>query len=242
MVVTLEHKADTGSNQPEKVGVQLTARAYSYHRPTGFLVSVLKPKIDRLSLTFDIQGELTRKKVRDHLHSQALSDSPVVTLWQKQTDWGASKYYRSYAVSVGAKNTVLVQHTSMSAKHRFLRFEFNPHRVGPNGLDVLRKHLPVIAGGLVSYENLATEGRITRIDIAVDLVNIDLEDLLIATSKPGVVAGYFSPSGKAETKYLNVNTKGSNLYVYDRKAKLMKDQIKGSVEALEFGGGQADSV
>ncbi len=128
MVVTLQHKADTGSNQPANVYLQLTAQAYSYNRPGGFVVSVLKPKIDRLSITFDIQGELTRKKVRDRLQTLALNNSPVVTLWQKEKGWGASKYYRSYAVSVGAKNTVLVQHTSLNANHRFLRFEFNPSK------------------------------------------------------------------------------------------------------------------
>ncbi len=235
MVVTLEHTADTGSNQPGKVGVQLIAMAYSYKRPSGFTVSVLKPKIDRLSLTFDIQGELTRKKVRDHLHSQALNDSPIVTPWKKHKDWGASKYSRSYSLSVGGENAVLLQHAALKANHRFLRFEFNPYHVGPDGVEVFRTHLLKITGGLVTYESLAFGGKVTRLDIAIDLVNIDLEDLLISTSKPGVTSGYFNPSGKAETKYLNVNTKGSNLYVYDRKAKLLKDLEKGSVDALEFG-------
>ncbi len=235
MVVTLEHKADTGSNQPGKVGVQLTAQAYSYKRPSGFTVSVLKPKIDRLSLTFDIPSELARKKIRDHLLSLVLNSNPIFTPWKKLKDWGASKYSRSYAINVGGENTVLVQHAALKANHRFLRFEFNPHKVGLDGVEVFRTHLPEITGGLVSYESLAFGGKVTRLDIAIDLVNIDLEDLLISTSKLGVTSGYFNPSGKAETKYLNVNTKGSNLYVYDRKAKLLKDLEKGSVGPLEFG-------
>ena len=86
MVVTLEHKADTGSNQPGIVEVQLTAKAYSYKRPGGFVVFVLKPKIDRLSLTFDIPSEPARKQIRDHLHSLALNDSPIVTPWKKLKD------------------------------------------------------------------------------------------------------------------------------------------------------------
>jgi hypothetical protein len=82
---------------------------------------------------------------------------------------------------------------------------------------------------------------VTRVDIAVDLVNIDIEDLLITTSKPGATSGYFGVTGKAESKYLNVNKKGSNLYVYDRRRLLEKMQAEGG-EPSEFGGAKYTRV
>jgi len=81
----------------------------------------------------------------------------------------------------------------------------------------------------------ANEGKVTRLDIAVDLINIDLEDLLVSTPKPSVSMGYFGLTGKAETKYLNVNKKGSNLYVYDRRARLAKLQQEGVGDGPEYG-------
>ena len=75
----------------------------------------------------------------------------------------------------------------------------------------------------------------TRLDIAVDLVNIDLEDLLVSTPKLTVSMGYFGLTGKDETKYLNVNKKGSNLYVYDRRTHLGKLEEMGVGDGPEYG-------
>ena len=129
----------------------------------------------------------------------------------------------------------MIQCAAPGAPIAFLRFELNPAAVGPSGVDQFRALVPEITKGTVSYEQLAQQGKVTRVDIAVDLVNIDLEDLLINTAKPGVTNGYFGITGKAETKYLNVNKKGSKLYVYDRKALLQKASAGDAGPASEFG-------
>jgi hypothetical protein len=93
----------------------------------------------------------------------------------------------------------------------------------------------LLTAGRFDYQALATQGNVTRLDIAVDLGNIDIEDLLIATPKPGATKSYFGLSGKVETKYLNVNKKGSRMYVYDRRALLDKLNGEGIGEPSEFG-------
>ena len=236
MVVKLKSEADTGSNKPHDFLVQISAQAYSYVRPTKYRVEVLKPVIDRLAVTFPVPSVVDQASIRDRLDSLANDPrDPTVGKWGKQKGGGAGKYARSYGLIVGKCERVLVQCAAGKANVAFLRFEFNPVRIGPEGVSRFRDLLPEITSEKVTYEQLANAGNVTRIDIAVDLVNIDLEDLLVSTPKPGVTMGYFGLTGKAETKYLNVNKKGSNLYVYDRRERLRNLHEQGVGDGPEYG-------
>jgi hypothetical protein len=227
--------ADTGSNKPEKFAVQAPAQAYWYERPTGYRVAVLKPKLDRLSVTFSVHHHAIKAAIRDHLSKLAAGARSAVTPWQKRRDWGSQKYDRAYALKVAPGRTVLVQCSPLTSADSLLRFEFNPNGIGPGAVKAFRQFVPMLTAGHFDYPALATQGKVTRLDIAVDLVNIDIEDLLIATPKPGVTKSYFGLSGKVETKYLNVNKKGSRTYVYDRRALLDKLNAEGLGELSEFG-------
>jgi hypothetical protein len=228
-------KSDTGSNKPGKYLVQLTARAYTHKRASGYQVAVLKPKLDRLSVTFPVDDEDARKAIRHHLAQLAASDAQPVTVWKKASDWGSQKYDRSYRLEVTPKASVLVQCASAKSSVSLLRFEFNPDQISPGGVHAFRQAVPLLTAGHYDYQALACCGRVSRIDIAVDLVNIDIEDMLIATAKPSATSGYFGVTGKAETKYLNQKKGGSKLYVYDRRARLEKLHAEGKGEPSEFG-------
>jgi hypothetical protein len=234
--------ADTGSNKPEKLAVQAPAQAYWYERPTGYKVAVLKPKLDRLSVTYAVDDGAVRAAIRDHLSKLAACAGSVVTPWQKRRDWGSQKYDRAYALEVAPGRTVLVQCAPLTSVDSLLRFEFNPNGIGPGAVKAFRESVPLLTAGHFDYPALAAQGKVTRLDIAVDLVNIDIEDLLIATPKLGVTKSYFGLSGKVETKYLNVNKKGSRTYVYDRRALLDKLNAEGIGELSEFGGAKYTRV
>ena len=235
MVVKIQKKADTGSNKPGKYSVQLTAQAYAYTRPTGFNVAVLNPKIDRLSFTYNIVDIAARQKLVKNLNYLMLSESSPIHPWTKQKGWGSVKYSKSYGLDVGDFGKVLVQHAPLYSNNNFLRFEFGAPALKPTAIKIFKELLPNLSNGLLDYEHIAVNCKVTRLDVAVDLINIDLEDLLISTPKPGVSMGYFGLTGKAETKYLNVNTNGSNLYVYDRKTHIQKLQDKGVMVDAEYG-------
>jgi hypothetical protein len=226
--------ADTGSNKPEKYSVQSTALAYWHRRPTGYQVAVLKPKLDRLSLTLAVQGSAIRAELRNNLATLAASGGAKISNWKKMGGWGSGKYARSYSLNVSS-GFVLVQCADPNSIGSLLRFEFNPSVIGDLGVAAFRQSIPELTAGHFNYQALAAHGRVTRADIAVDLVNIDIEDLLISTSKPGVTNGYFGVAGKAETKYLNVTKSGSNLYVYDRRASLKKAYEAGTAEPSQYG-------
>lgn len=235
VVVKYVVPADTGSNKPGKYAVQITARAYWHKRPTGYRVAVLKPKIDRLSVTLAVHDDGARATIRNYLSQLGASDGSPVTLWKKARDWGSQKYDQSYSLKVAPSGAVLVQCAPIKSPVALLRFEFNPNGVGLTGVEAFRQSIPMLTAGHFDYKALAAYGNVTRADIAVDLVNIDIEDLLIATTKPGVTNSYFGVTGKAETKYLNVNKGGSKLYVYDRRALLEKMQAEGTGKPSEFG-------
>ena len=167
MVVKLQSEADTGSNKPGNYAVQLSASAYWYSRPTKFKVAVLKPKIDRIAVTYPVTSEEDRSTVRDNLKS--LADDPTATLvqkWPKRKHWGAVKYARSYGVDVGQGVRVLIQCTAGTIDIAFLRIEFNPERIGPEGVATFHSTLAQVTCGKVLYEDLASLGKVTRIDIA----------------------------------------------------------------------------
>ena len=236
MVVKFKSTADTGSNKPGSYAVQLTAQAYSYTRPTKFQVAVMRPKVDRIAVTYPVTSQEDRTAIRDHF--KGLADDPGAThvcKWSKMKRWGSVKYARSYGLYVGQGERVLVQCTAENVDVAFLRMEFNPARIGSDGVAQFWSTLAEVTGGKVKHEDVAACGRVTRLDIAVDLINIDLEDLLVGTPKPGVTMGYFGLTGKAETKYLNVNKRGSNLYVYDRRERLRKLQEEGIGDGPEYG-------
>lgn len=75
MAVKFTSTADTGSNKPQKFSVNLSAQAYKYDRPTGFMVFVLRPKIDRLSVTYDVSSSSAREEIRNRLEFLANDQS-----------------------------------------------------------------------------------------------------------------------------------------------------------------------
>lgn len=235
MPVIFEHKADTGSNKPDKYGVQLTAKAYWYQRPTGYTVTVMKPIIDRISLTYPVSDPAIRKVIRKHLKEWAKAQDPMISHWAKTPKWGSSKYAHSFAINCKPGTKLLVQLAKEGTNAGFLRVEFNPSALGPLGVQSFRDLIPDLTCNAFTYNDLALGCRVTRIDVAVDLVNIEPEDLLIKASKPGVKMAYFGLSGDLETSYLNVTKKGSKLYVYDRKTLLKKQQQEGQGKGSPYG-------
>lgn len=226
MVVYLEFESDTASNKTEKYKSQLTASAYWYERPTEHMVTILKPKIDKLSLTLHIHDE-HRKAIPEGLWGMASDPETPEYVNSKSEYKGSNEYRTSVSWVYPGGGPVLIQCDPKSKKGKnipYIRFEFNPDRLGVAGLSAFKKQIPVILLGNGSWATLIENAKITRLDIAVDLHNIDIENLLIGTMKPGKKISYFGIEGKAETNYLNVTSKGSGLYVYDKKQKYVDDK------------------
>ena len=139
MPVTYVVNADTGSNKPGKVPVQSIGIAYSHVRPNKFHVLVLKPKVDRLSVTLQVDAPESRKAILNHLLELETTNSSNVTKWHKHKDWGAAKYHSAFAIHLGQERTALLQAAAINAAIPFLRFELNPAAIEPPGVDAFRE-------------------------------------------------------------------------------------------------------
>lgn len=230
MAITVHIASDTGSNKPGKHSVQFEEQAYSYQRPSNHIVSVLKPKIDRFSVTYPVNDPATRNLVRSRLQDLSETEPETVKKVKPTKHWGSVRYARSYKVILTNGQGVLIQCAAENSSLAFLRIEFNPNALGPEGVKSFRAMLPHLTHNAVGWNSLGTTGRVTRVDVAVDLVNIGLDDILIRTVQLGKTMNYFGKDGQSETKYMNVSKKGSKSYVYDRKVRLVEAK-----KASEFG-------
>ena len=225
MVVKISHKSDVGSNKTKKYAVAIDDTGYRYERPNGYKVTVTKPKIDRLAITLHVHDADGQKAIPHGLWDMVDGDEYPQYINSKADLKGSNAYKTSVCwVDPISKGSVLIQCQPWSKGKKntpFMRFELNPDRLGPEGVSRFKKELLVIFLDNIPYETLRKAGNVTRLDVAVDLVNVDVEDLLVAAKKPGKKLSYFGIGGKIETAYQNTS---KTIYIYDKKqAQLDKD-------------------
>jgi hypothetical protein len=246
--------ANSPSNKSQKYCVNLSATGYWYDTKSGYKVTVCKPKVDRLTLTYDIPDPELQLAVCQYLWDNA-ADSNYPNIQNAKTKLkkihGAPNYGTSVQfVPPGEVGSVFIQAKmggvapksgklmNNPKEQAFLRFDFNPARLGPTGLSLFKDELNNILHDTqnTSWAELATKAKITRLDIAVDLINVDIEDMMFRFAKAGGKSGsYFGVGSKLETRYLNVTSGGSNTYVYDRRQRLLDLQNDGKGSGPEYG-------
>lgn len=197
MVVTFT-KAGAGSNKTGAIDVQLIA----YHVEGG--ITVLKPMLDKITLTYPVPSE-QHQAIIDKLKSLAEVKGP----YSKLILGSGHKFGRGYKLSVAlsvppASKRVVIQVAPKNPAHRFMRLEFNPHKLGAEGMVFLKEQLGIILLNQHSWADIAASGRVTRMDVAVDIVNLPIDQMVIASDKQGKSHCYYSATGMLETAYLEI--------------------------------------
>lgn len=213
--------SDTGKPQSgQHHKLQMSAIAYSYTRPNAFVVTVSRPIIDGLAFTVPVPTSLESHVLKklDALATGGGGLADKVFAATKANKNGSTKYLRSYEMAFEQTN-VLVQVKPQSKTNNFLRLEMNPDGLSGAELSLVWELLSEVSENQISEEVIAEEAKITRIDVAVDMLNIDPEDILIDHKFTGKTNAYFGSGGKIETVYLNKKTKGSATYLYDKKVQ-----------------------
>lgn len=219
MVVKIAQKSDVGSNKTQNHAVAINCIGYWYKRPNKYKATITKPKIDKLAITLHIHDEY-RKVIYQQLWDM-VKDKDCPEYINSKAGYSGSSYYGTSVCWVDpvSKSKVLIQckPTKKAKKNTpYLRLELNPDQLGPKGLSAFKDQFLMITLGNASWQTLIDEGCITRLDVAVDLINVDVEDLLVAAKKPGKKLSYFGIGGKIETAYQNTT---NTVYVYDKKQK-----------------------
>ncbi|HYF38374.1 MAG TPA: hypothetical protein VD930_01715 [Gemmatimonadales bacterium] len=110
----------------------------------------------------------------------------------------------------------LIQFGPVHDNGNFTRFEFNPNKLGPQKTVEL---LAAVDHILKAADTSVAHGKVTGLDVAVDLPDIlpDRYHWERTTNVKRIV--FTGMSGQPETLYLG-KTRGENVCIYDRKAKL----------------------
>ena len=184
-------------------------------------VAVLKPIIDKISITYIIADPDLRKALIESL----LQEIEAGGHWHHGPFKIGGVAYKASAQLVfpSSGHTVRVQAgpTKKTTTHH-LRLEFNPTALGAPGIAFLKAQLEALVLDGLSFADIIVNGKVTRVDIAVDIVGVHLADLLVTTKTEGKQHWYLSDKGKPETGYLGMKKgdKNAKWTAYNKRQQL----------------------
>ena len=195
--------------------------AYCVELPTTDVVTVTKPIIDKLAFVGSF-ADVDAAPVLKGALLDAVKDEKSPYKNAPKASVGQKRYKVNVHLHHAASNqAILIQVDPGSPKVAFARFEFNPAKLGPSGMEFLRTELSDLLMHQVPWSQFATQARVTRIDLACDLVNVGVEALAFSTSVLGKSHVYFGMKGAVQTAYLAVKKgKSGKITAYNKKRQL----------------------
>jgi hypothetical protein len=168
------------------------------------------PFIDKLSITLTIPPEDISA-----IYECVLSAINCTSLFQSAKWSNRFKICKHIAPS-GTEERVLFQFGAKTKKGPDCRLEFNPSKLGFDGLIGLDSILGAIFSD--GWDYILKHGRVSRLDIAVDLPGMRMDDFLLLPHT-GVVYQRFMSKGHLKTVYLG--TPGtSQTRIYSKSAHM----------------------
>jgi len=214
------------SNKPEgklKIG-KIPLQKISY-LPVKGQVAVLKPIIDKISITYIGDPNLTPVLVQN-----LKQETEAGVCWQMAPWKNGPVLYQATADLVtpaGGSVARLQVGPKKKGLSYTLRLEFNPTALGKPGIAFLKQQLEALVLDGLSFAKVMTDGRVTRLDVAVDIVGVNISDLLVNVQTSGKQHWYYSANGKQETGYFGI-VKGDNNAKW--KAYNKRQQLKDTTE------------
>jgi hypothetical protein len=208
----------------KKVG-KIPVNKVSY-TPIKGQVAVLKPVIDKISITYKISDP----GLTDVLVESLKQETEAGGHWQKAPWKNGPVLYKATADLVVPHSDHRV-HIQAGPKKKTtthtLRLEFNPTALGAPGIAFLKTQLEALVLDGLSFADVVANGKVTRVDIAVDIVGVHLADLLVTTKTEGKQHWYLSDEGKPETAYLAMkqSDKNAKWTAYNKRQQL-KDSLQ----------------
>jgi hypothetical protein len=171
------------------------------------------------------------------------SSAPVLTL-EEATYQNAVVHpsqFHSYDINAwlnlpGTSQQVFVQAGPKPGKKLpYLRLDFNPAKLGESGMLAFKAELDVLLVGVGGHSTLFKAGKVTRLDIACDLLNVGLDELVLQSLKTGKTVAYYGTNGRVETIYKEVPpAKGYDFWrfkAYDKKQELLDTGASSNVNS-----------
>lgn len=171
--------------------------------------------IDKLSVT---RANPDRQQVQNKI------DALAIYCKQQRYQHRSSDHYAIAATipvptSTGSEPCIL-QVGARDAKTNAYRIEYNPSKLGPDGRAELNPLLLSVFGeGLLEF---VLNGKITRLDLAIDLPGITTNDVIVRSSSVRKHGIYSGTTGIPETVYVG---KTSGTVAYNKVSSLESGQI-----------------
>lgn len=210
----------TLSNKPIKIEISRIA----YVLP-GILV--LKPIVDKLSITYQAEPKAVKAII------QALVDGNGGNLNLSPIFKEKTKYGYGAKIVLSGKGIAVIQ-AGLKDKPSSVRLEFNPSEIGTLGISYLNKLINNLSNKAFDLIDMAGYGKVTRLDVAVDIIGCSFRDLLFEFSGNGKSQWHFAEDGMPETIYFGkTKVKGpSSTSAYNKRQELKdhgSDQKYGGV-------------
>jgi len=174
--------------------------AYTYKPVGGDTVYVLRPFVDRISITVPIADQDQCGAVIDSVKAFALEkNNPMFT----KTSW-KGKYKARVSIvepETGHRIRVFAGPTEKGTSHCY-RLEFNPNKLGPERLEWFKAKIAKLTMGAINWMDVVAGGRATEIDVTTDLVHAPMAELLYESHLTGKGHIYVGLDGELETAYL----------------------------------------
>lgn len=218
---------------------------------------VLKPIIDTVSLTITgkaAYGALLKKPLSAKMNGHTVD----LKTWWAQTRERFTKAAKDQSnVHLAANNKrrmdgyrfhfdMILPGTDMRPLFSFplaapakapLRIELNASRLPQNGVEAIEQLWAQIAGSDIPFRALMPDARMTRIDVAVDLLNVRVANLYAHHPKVEKIWCCSSPVTGGETWYFYIKhfnqtspnfsfKKPSNLSIYDKRAEQLANGVE----------------
>ena len=196
----------------------------------GIWVSVPLP--DRLSLVITISSDIYGEKAPANLPisewvkatGNYLQGEPFNTQCLGTQYFPTKQWFKHVTLAMGKRgSSVRFQFDEKTKKIPALfRLDFNPRKLGRKGFSKLVSILSDPSGPF-KFKPFIEQARVTRIDVAVDLVGVQVSELLVRHKKQGVRSYYVGKDGVLETLYVHrgkTKAKPSGnvaLMAYDRR-------------------------
>ncbi len=172
--------------------------------PNGRTIWLSVPQLDRLSLTISINKSLYGLGVPQ--------DTPVLDYAAKLGTYLASgddlpKYekaklypggWKSVSFRLGPAKSFVIFQIEKPKKSPLLRLEFNPRTLGISGFNELAHLL----GDVINRQALVTHGKVTKLDLAIDVVGMHVSEVILHAKNQGKRVLYVGSDGRLETVYI----------------------------------------
>ncbi|MBF0434873.1 MAG: hypothetical protein HQL77_05800 [Magnetococcales bacterium] len=189
---------------------------------SGTKITVFPLTMDKLSITFNVpdqyQNQLLKVMYADDCNS----------MYQKAFSFSVTRKWLPYAPSAMVSTTTARLQAGPkssvygSAKMKFGRLTFTPSKV--TDIAELRSKVNQVMPVGFGWDHIMATGIVTRMDLAIDIVNVQIDDLLFVHGKTKITE-VNTKSGR--TEYLGGKYKSGKLVaLYDKTAQIKTNNAK----------------